>query len=140
MQFVLEGISATRALNVFREAGGHVGNQSWYSLYGQMQAMAERLGAEFGRPQNQKPTANEIEQWATPKARGYVQQVEVLVREKGTNDVISVPYSSISTTLRTRQAIVAEALDVYSDVNAKKYNQTVLGAIYTGTFEMVPGG
>lgn len=140
LQGVLSGLSATRALNLFREAGGHIANQSWYSLYGQMQATAERFGPEFNRPQNAKPTANEIENWTTTKANSYVQQVEVLVRPIGTNEIISVPYTSMSSTLKTRQQVVREALDIYSDDNAAKYNQQVIAGVYTGTFRASPEG
>jgi hypothetical protein len=101
--------------------------------------MAAREGV-YNEPQHLRPTAAEIQQWSTTNAKGYVQQVEVLVRERETNTVISVPYSSMGQILRSRQAVVREALGVYSDSNAQKYNQQILGAVYTGTYQAIPQG
>jgi len=132
------GLSATQGLYAYRGSGGHIGNQSWYRLWGELQAIQARVGQEFGAQQNLRPTANEIQTWTTSKARGYVQQVEIIAREKATGTLISIPYTSISSTLRSRESVVREALDVYSDDNAAKYNQAILTGIYTGTYQAAP--
>ena len=140
LQSVLLGLSARAALAQYRQAGGHVANQTWFQLRGEMERMVSAREGIYNEPQNLRPVAGEIQQWTTSKARGYIQQVEVLVRERETGTVISVPYSSVSSSLRSRAAIVKEALDVYSDDNAAKYNQQILGAVYSGTFQAVPAG
>ena len=140
LQSVLEGLSARVALAAFRAAGGHVASQTWFQLRGEMERMVSAREGIYSEPQHLVPTANEIQQWTTKNAKGYIQQVEVLVRERDTGTVISVPYSSISSSLRSRQSVVEEALNIYSDDNAKKYNQQVLGAVYSGTFQAVPEG
>jgi uncharacterized protein YdhG (YjbR/CyaY superfamily) len=140
LQSVLAGLTARKALAAYREAGGHVANQTWFQLRGEMERMVSAREGIYSEPQHLKPVASEIQQWTTAKARGYIQQVEVLVRERETGTVVSVPYSSVSNNLRSRAAVTKEALDVYSDDNAKKYNQQILGAVYSGTYQAVPAG
>lgn len=135
---ILEGQSATAGLAWFREQGGHVANQVWYGLRSTLEASISEREGIYAEPQHLRPTAQQITQMQTRDAKGYMQQVEVLVRQKGSTDIISVPYTSIGRQLRSRQAIVREALDIYSGDNAEKYGQVVLGAVYTGTYEAVP--
>ena len=137
---IQEGLSANAALKEFRAAGGHVANQTWYQVYGEVAAQVSLREGIYDEPQNLRPVASEIQQWSTIRATGYVQQVEVLVRDRGTGEVISVPYSSLGRSLRSRRSIINEALEVYSDENAERYNQTILGAVYTGTYSAVPLG
>lgn len=139
LQSVLEGLSARQSLTQFRDAGGHVGNETWFKLRAEVEAAISNREGIYNEPLHLRPTANEIQQWSTVKASGYVQQVEVLVRERETGVIISIPYTSMNRQLRSRQNVVNEALDVYSDDNAKKYNQQVLGAVYSGTYEAVSG-
>lgn len=137
---VQEGQSAREGLAAYREAGGRIANQSWFRLTGEIQrALADREGI-YDEPLNLRPVASEIRTWSTAKARGYIQQVEVLVREKNTGQIISVPFSVQGRALVSRRNAIKQALDVYSDDNAKKYEQQVLGAIYTGTYQAVPRG
>lgn len=140
LQSVLEGLSARAGLRAFREAGGRVGNSTWFQLRGEVERTVSAREGIYNEPQRLRPVASEVQQWTTKGAKGYFQQVEVLVRERATGTVISVPYTSVGRNLRSRNAIIKEALDVYSDDNAKKYNQSVLGAVYSGTFQAVPVG
>lgn len=140
LQSALEGLSANEGLRQYREAGGHVARSTWLQARGEVEAgLAAREGI-YNEPLHLIPVAGEIQSWSTTGARGYAQQVEVLVRDRATNTVISVPYTSMGSELRSRQAIINEALEVYSDDNAKKYNQQILGAIYTGTYAAIPQG
>jgi len=137
---ILGGFSARQGLEQFRAEGGHIASQTWFRVTGELQAMlAEREGI-YNEPINLRPVASEIQTWTTQKAKGYIQQVEVLVREKSTGQIVSVPFSVSGRTLVSRRNAIQQALDVYSDDNAKKYNQTVLGAVYTGTYEARPVG
>jgi hypothetical protein len=139
LQGVQEGLSARAALRDFRSAGGHVADSTWYKVYGEVAAQVSLREGIYSEPQNLRPVASEIQQWSTVRATGYIQQVEVLVRDKGTGEIISVPYSSLGKTLRSRRSVINEALEVYSDENAEKYNQTILGAVYSGTYQGIPG-
>lgn len=137
---ILQGYSARAGLSAFREAGGHVASQTWFKLTGELQAsLADREGI-YNEPTHLRPVASEIRTWTTAKARGYIQQVEVLVRDKGSGEIISVPFSVHGRTLVSRRVAMNQALDVYSDDNAERYGQQILGAIYTGTYEARPEG
>jgi hypothetical protein len=140
LQGVQEGLSARAALSQFRNAGGRVADSTWYKVYGQVAAEISLREGIYSEPINLRPVASEIKPWVTTRARGYVQQVEILARDRGTGEIISIPYSGMSRTLRSRRAVINEALGVYSDDNAQKYDQQILGAIYTGTYEARPEG
>jgi len=135
---IQKGLSAREGLQAFREAGGRIANQTWFKLTGELQAMlAEREGV-LDEPHNRIPTASEIKRWGTTNAKGFIQQVEVLARDRETGQIISIPFSHTAKTLRSRRAVLKDALSVYSDDNAQRYNQSILGAVYTGTYEAVP--
>jgi hypothetical protein len=138
LEGVQEGLSARAALRAFRDAGGRVADATWYKVYGEVAAQVSLREGIYNEPQNLRPTGEEIKVWTTTKAKGYVQQVEVLVREQGTGEIISIPFSGMGRTLRSRRAVIAEALETYSDENAERYGQTILGAVYTGTYEARP--
>lgn len=135
---IREGWSAAAGLDRFRAEGGHIADASWYKLTGELNRMLAEREGELNRPLNLRPTADEILEWSTGKARGYIHQVEVLVRDRDTGEIISVPYSATGRTLRSRISVINEALSVYSAENAKKYNQQILGAVYTGTYKATP--
>jgi hypothetical protein len=140
LQSQLDGLSAREGLVQFREAGGHIASSTWFRAVGEVQAMLASREGIYNEPVNLRPVASEIQVWTTQKAKGFIQQVEVLVRERETGQIISVPFSVTGRTLVSRRNAIAQALDVYSDDNAKKYNQQVLGAVYTGTYEARPEG
>lgn len=94
----------------------------------------------YDEPVDLVPAAEHIQTWTTSKARGFIQQVEVLARDKATGEIISVPFSVSGRSLVSRREAVNQALDVYTSDNAEKYDQAILGAVYTGTFEAVPQG
>jgi hypothetical protein len=136
----LEGKSARQGLAEYRAEGGRIASQTWYRLVGEMQAMLASREGIYDEPINLRPVASEIQTWTTNKARGYIQQVEVLVRERATGQIISVPFSVSGRSLVSRRNAISQALDVYSDDNAQRYNQQILGAVYTGTYEARPAG
>ncbi len=135
---VQEGWSAQAGVDRYRAEGGHIADSTWRKLYGEVQRMHAERGSALNEPQRLRPVASEIRTWTTSQAKGFVQQVEVLVRDRDTGEIISVPYSGMGRTLRSRIAVINEALSVYSDENAVLYNQQILGAVYTGTYEASP--
>jgi hypothetical protein len=135
---IQEGWSASAGLDRFRAEGGHIANASWYKLTGEIQSSLQNRAGQYNEPLNLRPVGAEIKTWTTAKASGYIQQVEVLVREKATGEIISVPFSVTGRALVSRRNALQQALSVYSDDNAKKYNQQVLGAVYSGTYQAIP--
>jgi hypothetical protein len=100
-----------------------------------MLAMREGI---YNEPQHLRPVAGEISTWTTAKAKGFIQQVEVLVRDRASGEIVSVPFSLQGRSLVSRRSAIKAALSVYSDENAVKYDQQILGAVYTGTYQAIP--
>jgi hypothetical protein len=137
---VNEGWSANQGLSEFRQAGGHIANQTWYRTYAEIAASISLREGIYNEPVNRIPVADEIKQWTTKGARGYAQQVEVLVRDKVTGEIISIPFSLTGTQLRSRNTVIRQALDTYDPGGKSGEGQVMLGAVYTGTYRMVPEG
>jgi hypothetical protein len=135
---IQEGLSARQGVIAFREAGGRIANATWYRLTGEIQAMLAAREGVLDEPVNLVPTAHEITQWTTAKAKGFIQQAEVLVRDKTTGQIMSIPYSRLGTDLTTRRNVLAEALTVYTAPGSSSEDQEVLGAVYTGTYQATP--
>lgn len=135
---IQEGWSATRGLREFRAAGGHLADSTWHRLYAEIKnsvaTITEKLGQGIGRV----PVASEIQIWETASAKGYIQQVEVLIRDRATNEIISIPFSLSGKTLRSRNTALKAALDTYRPDSVSGEGQQILGAVYTGTYEMRP--
>jgi hypothetical protein len=134
----LAGKSGREGLVDYRASGGRIASQTWFRLVGEMQAMLASKEGIYNEPTNLRPVASEIQVWTTTKAKGYVQQVEVLARDRDTGQIISIPFSVTGRSLVSRRNAMQQALSIYSDDNASKYNQQILGAVYTGTYEARP--
>jgi hypothetical protein len=137
---ILSGYSARAGLAAYRQSGGRVATGTWYKLTGELQAMLAAREGIYDEPINRRPVASEIQRWDTAKAKGYIQQVEVLVRDRSTGEIMSIPFSVTGRTLVARSTALAKALEVYGGENLKKYPQQLLGAVYTGTYQAVPVG
>lgn len=134
-----EGRSATSGLAAYRAAGGNVRTQTWYRLHGEVQsALAGRIG-EASAPLDRAPGGDETTKWTTRNAGGFLQQVEVLVRDRATGEVMAKPFSVTGEAMLTRGEAISQALDAYMD-NADEYEEQVLGAVHVGAYELVPDG
>lgn len=132
------GLSATAGLRAYREAGGSVRTATWYRLHGEVQAAFSNTLSEAGRPGNRFPTEDELTPWSTVDATGYLQQVEVALRDRTTGEVYFKPFSVTGDVLLTRNAAVEEAIASYQE-GADEYDEQVLGAVHVGAYELVPG-
>jgi hypothetical protein len=76
----------------------------------------------------------------TKRRTGYLQTVEVYTRVKGT-DIVSVrPFMFTTDTLMTRGNAVTQALTLMQQgVDEDRYEEVLLGGVYTGTRRMAPG-
>lgn len=135
---IQQGWSAAKGLREFRNAGGHLADSTWRRLFSEIQHSAATITEKLGQSVNRVPVASEIQIWETVTARGYVQQVEVLIRDRATNEIISIPFSLTGKTLRSRNTALKAALDTYSPDSQSGEGQQILGAVYTGTYEMRP--
>lgn len=137
---VREGLSGRTGLSAYREGGGEIRDATWYRMISEARAAIAGREAEAGAPLNRRPTADEVNDWVTPRSRGYIQQVEVAVRDRDTGQVIMLPYSVRGTGLLTRQEAIDEALAHYTPEGTDGERQVILGALSVGTYRMIPGG
>lgn len=136
------GLSANEGLRQFREAGGKIGRSAWLALRAEAGAALANRPAEMAANLASIPNGNEITTFTTQVKSGFIQQVEVLYRVKGTDTVVNRPYSVKGDQLLARQDAIQAALDsMQQNQQGGRYEEQVtLGAVYVGTYALVPGG
>lgn len=137
---VKEGMSGSAGLRAYRAGGGKIGTQTWHRMVAEARHSISARGDEVSRPLNRRPTADETTTWTTAKAKGWIQQVEVMVRDRDTGDILTIPFSLKGRTLVSRQSAIDDALSVITPEGTDGEKQQILGAVYVGTYEMRPGG
>lgn len=136
---VREGLSARGGLSAYRQGGGEIRDATWYRMVSEAREAIAGREREAAAPLNRRPVADEITTWTTTKARGYIQQVEVAVRDRDTGQVLMLPYSVRGTRLVTRQQAIDEALGHYTPEGTDGERQVILGALSVGVYRMTPG-
>lgn len=125
----------------FQEVDPTITREAWATAVGEARAALANREAEFTRPLNRRPVGSEITLYTTRKARGFLQQIEVFVRDIDTGIIESRPYVVKTQSLRSRQFIVEEGLRRYSDAAATspdEYPEEIIGAVYVGTHQLIP--
>lgn len=125
----------------YSEYDPDVTREEWAAAIGQARAALANRTEEITKPLNRRPVGSEITPMPTKGPRGYLQQIEVYVRDKDTGLIDTRYYTVKTQTLRSRQFIVNEALRKYQeaiDANPGDYPEEILGAAYIGTHQMTP--
>lgn len=120
-----------------------VTRQEWAQSIGQARAALANRVSELTRPLNRRPLPSETIQYNTVRQSGFLQQLEIYVRDRDTGLIEARPYSLRTNTLMSRQTVINRGLTAYNfaaALNPDEYPEEVLGAAYAGTFEMIPGG
>lgn len=137
---IREGLSATAALNQFRDGGGTIRDAVWYKLYAEQRASTVNVIHETTKPLNAIPNQSDIFPMTTKRASGYLQTVEVYTRIKGSNVVTTRPFMVTTDQLMSRGDVLTTALtQMQQAVDDGRYEEVVLGGVYTGTRLMTPG-
>lgn len=97
----------------------------------------DKSAGEVFKPTSAVPTAGDIAQWPTKIRSGIIQNVTVTLRDKTTGTVTSKPLSIKVEQAITRDAAIAKAVDLASE-HADSYNQEIIGAVHTSTYELSP--
>lgn len=134
---IIAGLGPTDALTSFRQAGGRIRTESWYRLYGQERAGFGAKIREQTLPTNRRPASNEVQRYSSRTATGYMQQVELTVRDRRSHLTLTKRFTYRTDTLVTRNRAVTAAIDTYAGAS-DAYEEDILGAAYTGTFELFP--
>lgn len=137
-EFLREGYSARQALRAYREAGGRVGNETWFRAWGAVaRGIADRQTVALA-PLNRRPTGEEISPFETKSQRGFLYQVEIQVRSRGSSEVWTTWGSYRTSKLLPYGEALSGAIDHFAD-KADEYGEVVLGGYVTNVFEMEPG-
>lgn len=134
---VKDSIPLETAYQVLSSLGMDVPAEDFARLYGQAQLAADMAGVEMEADLEAVPGAEHIQHRSTVTSTGYLQQTLVTAIDQGTGATIEIPYSIRTDTLISR----SEALDaamVSQTLRAPDYNLRVIGATYTGTYELIP--
>lgn len=119
-----------------------VTRDQWAVAVGQARAaLANRVG-ELTRPLNRRPVPGEITPYTSRTARGFMQYIDVYVRDRETGQVRAQPWAMRTDTLISRQAAVNQALSRYEAATLPEgtfEGEVIVGASYAGTVEFLPG-
>lgn len=139
---IKDGLSARAGLRAYRSGGGAIRDATWFRMVAEARRSIGESLAEATRPLSRRPTGNEITTFTTVKAQGFIQQVDVYVLDRATGLVETRPHSIRTDTLLSRRSAIRDAVTLFQDaidVNPDVYDEEILGAAYTGTYQLVPG-
>jgi hypothetical protein len=139
---VKSGMSARAGLLAARAAGVEVRDATWFRIVAEVKNSLISQIAEASAPLNRRPIGAEINPLPTRVATGYVQYVDVFVRDRASGAVSIRPYAVRSNTLLTRQAVIKRAVTAFQSFTSgpePDYPEQVLGATYAATYILTPG-
>jgi hypothetical protein len=137
---IRQGLTPTAALREYRAAGGSIRDSVWRKLYAEQKTATDSRLNEMVAPLSAIPSASEIVAMTTKRKEGYLQTLDVFVRLKGTDVVVTKPFMFSGSQLMSRGDALSKALTMMEQaVLEERYEEVVLGGVYTGTRIMTPG-
>jgi hypothetical protein len=134
------GLSATAALREYRAAGGSIRDTIWRKLYAEQSQAVSEVRNEMTKPLSSTPVASEITVMTTKRREGFLQTLDVFTREVGSNVVTVTPFMFSGSELMSRGDALTKALTLMQTaVDQGRYDQVILGGVYTGTRQMIVG-
>lgn len=134
---VKEGLSANEGLAQLRAMGHGVRRADWLDMVRTVRDNLDEIAASQTRTGNRRPYRKEIMFMATAGVTGFMQHVNIWVKDNDTGEIFPRPYSIRTDDLMTHDDAIETALDRYAD-SAEHYGQKILGATYMTTFELGP--
>jgi hypothetical protein len=116
--------------------------ESWATAIGQARAaLANRVG-ELSRPLNRRPTGlGEMTPYNSRTARGFMQYIDVFVRDRETGVITAMPWAIRTDTLMSRQAAINQGLARFEAATLPGgtfAGEVIVGAAYGGTVYFQP--
>lgn len=140
---VRNGWTVQQGVRHFRQAGGHVGTTNWNAMVANARATFAGRANELNAHRGRIPTGNETFALESHKANLYLQQVEVAVRNRVTGGIDYIPFTHQTTELRSRKYVSDLAMgtiEAGAEPGGSFAGTQILGAAYTGTYDLVPIG
>lgn len=138
---VKERIGTWKGFERYREIDPTITREQWSTAIGDARAALAGKVLEITKSLNRLPTPNEMTPYHVVKSSGYMQQVEVFVKDRDTGLIETRFWSLKTDTLRSRGWAVNKAIDAYTTAtqeNPEDYPEEILGAVYTGTRILTP--
>lgn len=132
-----EGMSANAFYRELRALGIAARRSEVLQLYAIARSITARAGDEPFKDIRQTPNTTEIQLWPVRKATGFRQTIAITYRERATGKIAQTWYQTKTDQPIPRETAIAEALNAYSAA-ADRYNQDLIGAIHTSTYQLVP--
>jgi hypothetical protein len=137
---VRQGLSSAAALREYRQAGGRIRDSVWRKLYTEQKVAVGSQLDEMTAPLNAIPDASTIIPLTTKRKTGYLQTLDIFTRIRGTDVVVTKPFMFTGSQLMSRGEALTKALTMMQQaVDEDRYEEVVLGGVYTGTRIMTPG-
>lgn len=115
--------------------------EEWESALVEARGILRNRANELSRPLNRRPIAEEILPFRVSNPGGWLQQVEVYVRDNDTGLIDTRHYSYKTDTLRARMTVVREVWTQFANAIAERpdeYPEEVIGVSYVGTYTLEP--
>jgi hypothetical protein len=130
----------------YSEIDPTVTRAQWAGYVGQARAALANKVSEFTRPLNRRPVAGEITPYTSPRASrvtasGYMQYIEIYVRDAQTGVVTPRPWAVRTDTLMSRASVINAGLSRFEAATLPEgtfEGEEVIGASYAGTVQFVP--
>lgn len=125
----------------YNEVDPTITRQQWANAIGQARAALANKVGEITRPLNRRPVPGEITPYTSRTATGFMQYVDIYVRDAQTGIISARPWAVRTDTLMARQTIVTQGLSRYEAASLPGgtfEGEEVLGAAYAGTVEFLP--
>ena len=131
------GQSANEWIKTMQSLGLGARRGEMLELYSIAKGIVARSPEEVFRDIRQVPTAAEIQVWPTRKATGFLQTVTLVYRDRTTGKLAQTYWKTSNASPMTREQAMATAISAYAD-HADRYNQDLVGAVHTSTYQQVP--
>jgi hypothetical protein len=134
-------IGTWQGFDQYSQLDPSITRQQWGTAIGQARAALANKVGEVTRPLNRRPEPTEITQYTSRQAKGFMQYVDIYVRDRDTGVVTPRPWAVRTDTLRSRLAVVNEGLARFEASTLPEgtfEGEMVIGAAYAGTVEFIP--
>lgn len=140
--YISQGIGPTAALRDFREQGGAIGNDTWFNLYGEVNANTINASEVQSLDPFLLPNPNAYSTWALGRSEGeYISTVKVYSRDVGSTETgTTTLYYKTSTPHTPAEAIANASQDFIDNQDAAEggYGQVFVGAAIDNMYVTTP--
>ena len=117
--------------------------EGWATAIGQARAALSNRVGELSRPLNRRPVAGEMTVYRSKSATGFMQYIDVYVKDRETGLITAQPWALRTNTLISRQSAINQGLARYEAATLPEgtfEGEVVVGASYAGTALFEPMG